>query len=84
MKSISSTLVRFRLLNSTLLLVLMLVALVVTPVVRASGCDYVCAGWDAKNGCTTCNWCCVNAQGDYSCTKIQNSACGLGGEALID
>lgn len=84
MKNIRSTLVRFRLLNSVLVLVLMLVALAVTPAVRASGCDYVCSGWDAKNGCTTCNWCCVDSKGEYSCKIIQNSQCGLGGEALID
>jgi hypothetical protein len=84
MKNIRSTLVRFRLLNSVLLLVLMLVALAVTPAVRASECGYVCSGWDAKNGCTTCNYCCVNSDGGYTCKLVQNSVCGLDGEMLID
>jgi hypothetical protein len=84
MRNIRSTFLRFRLLNSVLVLVLMLVALGITPVVRAAGCDYVCSGWDAKRGCTTCNWCCVNAQGQYGCTPVDNSTCGLTGEELID
>lgn len=84
MKNIRSTFVRFRLLNSVLLLVLMLVALKVTPVVHAQGCDWVCSGWDVKNGCTTCNWCCVKSDGSFTCEPKQNNDCGTGGPGLIE
>ena len=84
MKNIRSTFVRFRLLNSVLVLVLMLVALAVTPAVRASDCGYVCSGWDVKNGCTTCNYCCTNSTGGYTCKLVSNNVCGLDGEMLID
>jgi len=79
MKNIRSTFAHFRLLNSVLLLVLMLVALAVTPAARASECDWVCSGWDVKNGCVTCNYCCVAADGTYKCEKKDNKDCGTGG-----
>lgn len=86
MKNIRTTLARFRLLNSVLLLILMLIALKVTPVVHAQGCDWVCSGWTAQSGCTSCSWCCVQASGGFACEKKQNSDCGTGGPSkeLID
>ena len=86
MKNIRSTFARFRLLNSLLLLVLLLVALKVTPVVRAQGCDWVCSGWNSQSGCTNCAWCCVDPTGKYTCEKKQNNDCGTGGPSkpLID
>jgi len=84
MKNIRSTFARFRFLNSVVLLVLMLVALKVTPVVRASDCGYVCSGWDVKNGCVTCNYCCVGSDGKYTCKSVQDKVCGLDGELLIE
>jgi hypothetical protein len=85
MKNIRSTFVRLRLLNSVLLLVLMLVALSVTPVVRAEECGWVCSGWTAQSGCTTCNWCCAEA-GKFTCTRVVNNDCDTGGPSkpLID
>ena len=75
----------FRLLNSVLVLGLMLVALSVTPVVRAEECAWVCSGWTAQSGCTTCNWCCVEG-GNYSCKRVVNNDCDTGGpsQPLID
>ena len=71
---------RFRLLNSVLLLVLMLLALKITPVVRANGCELMCWGWTKTSGCTNCNNCCVEPNGSYTCTKVlNNNDCGTGG-----
>ena len=86
MKNIRSTFARFRFLNSLLLLVLMLVALKVTPVVHAQGCDWVCSGWTAKSGCTNCSWCCVKSTGGFTCEKVVNNNCGTDGPSheLID
>jgi len=77
--NIRSTFARFRLLNSILVLILMLIALKVTPAVRASGCDWVCSGWTAQSGCTNCSWCCVESSGKFSCETKQNNDCGTGG-----
>ena len=81
MKNIRSTLSRLKLLNSVLVLTLMLVALSVPPPVRAETCDdNLCWGWDAKNGCTNCNRCCVADDGQsFTCTRRSDSDCGTGG-----
>ena len=85
MKNIRSIFARFRLLNSVLLLVLMLIALKVTPVVHAEGCELMCWGWTAKSGCTDCNRCCAEA-GKFTCTRVVNNDCDTGGptKPLID
>jgi hypothetical protein len=86
MKNIRSIFTRFRLLNSVLVLVLMLIALRVTPVVRAQGCAWVCSWWTEQSGCISCSWCCVSPDGSYACEKKINQDCGTGGpgQELID
>lgn len=80
MRNIRSTLSRFKLLNSVLVLALMWGALAIPRAVRAETCDNVCSGWGAKTGCVNCNWCCVADDGkSYRCTPKVDSDCGTGG-----
>lgn len=83
MKKIRSTFARFRLLSSVLALALMLSALAVTPA-SADQCDDICSGWTAKDGCTTCNTCCVRPDSSYYCIPKSDRDCGTGGPALPD
>ena len=83
MKKIRSTFGRYRLFSSVLALVLMLSALAVTPVGAGKICDDICSGWDVKNGCTTCNRCCVE-NGTTTCEPRIDNNCGTGGPGLAD
>jgi hypothetical protein len=85
MKKIRTTLYRFRLLSSLLVLVLMLSALAVTPARADTICEDLCWGWNVKNGCVDCHHCCVYDDGHYTCSgNTGNNDCGTGGPGLPD
>lgn len=75
MKKTDSVLRRFRLLFSVLALVVALTALYFSPPVSANvpsrECDGGCIAWDATNGCTTYQVCCVDTDtGSYQCWRM--------------
>jgi len=77
MKKIRNVLSRYRLLISMWALVIMLGALAVRPAAADIGllCEDDCWAWDVNNGCTSCNWCCTDRQGHYSCIPEDVSNC---------
>lgn len=78
MKKIGLVLYRYRLLTNVLALVLVLGALAlpargdVEPL--AMECENGCVGWNAQQGCTNCQRCCVDG-GNYRCWRIGNDYC---------
>ena len=73
MKKIPSVLSRFRLLLSVLALAVALCGLYFSPVAAsepARECDGGCIGWDATNGCTVYQVCCVYDGGSYQCWQF--------------
>ncbi len=83
MKKIRKVLYRFRLITSFLALVLLLGALVVTPVgaddsiaiEAGETCENGCVGWDVINGCTRCQRCCVKDTGEWKCWIVDKGLC---------
>jgi hypothetical protein len=84
MKTIRSTLSRFRLLGSVLALAVLLSALALTPARADTICENLCSGWNVKDGCVTCNHCCSYDDGHYTCTAVNDRDCGTGGPGLPD
>lgn len=83
MHRIRSTFARFRLLNSVIALAVLLSALAVTPVSAEKVCDDICSGWNVKDGCVTCNHCCVE-DGKTTCQPKSDKDCGTGGPGLAE
>lgn len=82
MKKIPQVLFRFRLITSFLAFVLLLGTLVVTParaddpfVIEGQGCENGCIGWNQQSGCVTCQRCCVEPNGDWSCWLVASNEC---------
>jgi hypothetical protein len=77
MKAIRNVLYRYRLIASTLALVVLLGALVVTPAAAdvAPICDTGCWDWNQDTGCVKCMTCCVYDDHHYSCMQVENGSC---------
>ena len=81
MKKIPKVLYRYRLITSTLALVLLLGALVVTPaqdtVIEGGGqtCETGCISWNQQQGCVQCLKCCVKDTGEWGCWLVSTNWC---------
>jgi hypothetical protein len=83
MKQMREFISRFRLAGSFLALVVLLGALWITPV-RADGCENACWGWNIKDGCVDCHYCC-SWNGGYHCDDAHvDHDCGTGGPGEIN